>query len=246
MTERGVDPPVFVVTGAASGIGGAAAALLAEVGYVWALDLDPRVLTVWNANPRVMSLQVDVSDESDVSRAMRVISQESGHIDGLVACAGICRAAPLSLTTGEIWDATINTNLRGTFLVIREAHPHLVRSGRGAVVAVASELSVVGQPNLSAYSASKAGVIGLIRSLALELAPSVRCNVVAPGPVATEMLAGFQRHRGQPLEEAATGVPLGRVGKPNAVAELIRFLLQPASSFITGAVYLIDGGLTAQ
>lgn len=246
MTPENLETPVYLVTGAASGIGKATAALLSQTGLVWALDLDPRILTLWESNPRVTGLLADVSDEGDVRRVIDDVSQRAGHIDGLVACAGICRPASLAETSGEIWDATVNTNLRGAFLTIREAHRHLACSGRGSVVAVASELAIVGQPNLAAYAASKAGLVGMIRALAVELAPSVRCNVVAPGPIATEMLEGFQRHRGKPLEEAATGVPLGRLGTPEEVAELVRFLLEPASSFITGAVYLIDGGLTAQ
>jgi len=120
------------------------------------------------------------------------------------------------------------------------------RSQQPAVVAVSSELGIVGQPNLSAYCASKAAIIGLIRGLAIELAPKVRCNVVAPGPIDTAMLQSFQAERGEGVAEAGLGLPLRRVGQPVEVAQVIKFLLMPASSFVTGAVHVVDGGLTSQ
>jgi NAD(P)-dependent dehydrogenase (short-subunit alcohol dehydrogenase family) len=237
---------VFLVTGAASGIGAATVELLAEVGVVYAVDRDQGIAEAFKNRNNIRPMAFDVTDESAAQAVFETIGNEFECIDGLVTCAGICRTASLAETTAAVFDETLAVNLWGTFLMIREALPLLQRSQQPAVVAVSSELGIVGQPNLSAYCASKAAIIGLIRGLSVELAPKVRCNVVAPGPIDTAMLQSFQAERGEGVAEAGLGLPLRRVGQPVEVAQVIKFLLMPASSFVTGAVHVVDGGLTSQ
>ena len=167
--------------------------------------------------------------------------------DAVVANAGVAFTGPLAETTPERWDAVMRVNLRGVYLLAQATAPVLARSGRGAFVATASELGIVGHPGLSAYGASKAGVIQLMRVLALEYAAAgVRFNAVAPGATRTPMLETEQRLLGEPAEEAAAEVPLGRLGTPAEIAAAIAFLLSPQASFITGSVLVADGGYTSR
>jgi NAD(P)-dependent dehydrogenase (short-subunit alcohol dehydrogenase family) len=165
----------------------------------------------------------------------------------VVANAGIAFTGPLAETTPERWDAVMRVNLRGVYLLAQATAPLLARSGRGSFVATASELGIVGYPGLSAYGASKAGVIQLMRVLALEHAASgVRFNAVAPGATRTPMLETEQRLLGEPAEQAAAEVPLGRLGTPTEIAAAIAFLLLPQASFVTGSVLVADGGYTSR
>ena len=238
--------PVVLVTGAASGVGAATVKLLAQDYFVWALDRDAAGLSQFAGNAQVDCLNVDVSDESQINDAVNLIAAESGRLDGVVANAGMCFTASAEHTSAAMWDEIMSVDLRAVFLLARAVIPHLRLSPRGAFVATASELAIFAQPGLSAYASAKAGVVNLMRVLALENAlAGTRFNSVAPGPVLTPMLDSHQQARGEALDDVAATIPMGRIARPEEIATVIRFLLGSDSSFITGSVIVADGGITA-
>ncbi len=184
------DKRVALVTGAASGIGAATARLLAAKGYeTFALDRDRDALAGLGRLADLRPVVVDIADECALDQAISAIADEAGGIDAVFANAGVSFTAPLAQTAAADWDRIMNVNLRGVYLLAKVTAPWLIASGHGAFVATASELGTVGQAGLSAYGAAKAGVINLIRVLALEhAAANVRFNAVAPGGIHTPMM----------------------------------------------------------
>ncbi|SMF36151.1 3-oxoacyl-[acyl-carrier protein] reductase [Tistlia consotensis] len=191
-------------------------------------------------------LACDVTDEAAMVAAFEVARQRLGRIDGLVCNAGVVLEKPLVETSAAEFDRVVAVNLRGVFLAAREAarrfswDPAEGEAAKPRLVAIASELAHLGRVDYSAYCASKGGVISLTRALARELAPAVLVNAVAPGPTDTEMLRRESQY--PDLKAHGTGIPLGRIGRPEDVAGAVAFLLGPDASYLTGTVIDVNGG----
>jgi NAD(P)-dependent dehydrogenase (short-subunit alcohol dehydrogenase family) len=239
---------VALVTGASSGIGAATARRLVGAGAAVALlarrrePLDSLAAELGDA--LALPLVADVADSGQVDAAVAATVRRFGRLDAVVNSAGVVFPAKLAETDDAAWAAQIDANLSGSFFVSRAAAPHL---GEGAsIVNVGSELSQIGMEMYVAYCAAKAGVIGLTRALAAELAPRVRVNAVCPGPVDTPMLAAEFELFGaaEALAETLDRVPLGRLAKAEEVAAAILYLTADAA-YATGTVLALDGGATA-
>ena len=234
---------VVLVTGAAGAIGSAIAeAVAAEGGVAITTDLPGRAK---------VSHALDVTSEDDWTRVIAAIEQNDGRLDGLVNAAGIVAIGTVEDTDFATWRRVMAINLDGTFLGCKYGM-RLLRRGGGSIVNISSVSGLVGGHNLAAYNASKGGVRLLTKSVALHGArqkPPVRCNSVHPafieGPMADGMIAQF-RDPARARDKLAASVPLGRFGAPAEVAELCVYLLGDESAFVTGAEFVIDGGLTAQ
>ena len=234
---------VVLVTGAAGAIGSAiAAAVAAQGGVAVTTDLPGRA---------DVAHALDVTAEADWARVIAAIEQNGGRLDGLVNAAGIVAIGTVEDTDFATWRRVMAINLDGTFLGCKYGM-RLLRRGGGSIVNISSVSGLVGGHNLAAYNASKGGVRLLTKSVALSGArhnPPVRCNSVHPafieGPMADGMIAQF-RDPARARERLAASVPLGRFGTPAEVAELCVYLLADESAFVTGAEFVLDGGLTAQ
>lgn len=239
---------VALVTGASSGIGAATARALAAAGARVALlarRRDPlEALAAELGEGVALPLVADVRDPAQVGDAVAATLERFGRLDAVVNSAGVSIPASLADTDDEIWSAQIEANLSGSFFVARATAPHLGEGG--SIVNVGSELSQIGMAMFVAYCASKAGVIGLTRALAAELAPQVRVNAVCPGPVDTPMLAAeFELHGAEAaLAETLERVPMRRLAAADEVAAAILYLTADAP-YATGTVLALDGGVTA-
>jgi NAD(P)-dependent dehydrogenase (short-subunit alcohol dehydrogenase family) len=182
-------------------------------------------------------LNGDVSIEGTAERAVAAVIERFGRIDGIVSNAGITRNKPLSELTLADWRAVIDVNLTATYLFARAAERPL-RAAKGAILTIASTRAFMSEPNTEAYSASKGGLVALTHALAISLAPDVRVNCVSPGWIMTSDYAELR-----PKDHAQH--PVGRVGAPDDIAQITGFLLDgERSGFITGANFIVDGGMT--
>jgi 3-oxoacyl-[acyl-carrier protein] reductase len=237
-----------VITGASSGIGEAAARLFVSEGARVALVARRAQRLEAIASelaPAAVAVPGDVSDPEQAKAAVhRAVSKFDG-LDVVVSCAGISRPLSLAFTDAGAWKETIDVNLSGTFFVAKESGLRMRAAGGGVIVNVGSELSFIGMPLFAAYCASKAGVLGLTRALAAELAPTVRVNAICPGPVDTPMLQQEFDLAADPEAERAAmvdRVPLRRIASSLEAAEAILDLaLMP---FATGVALQLDGGTT--
>lgn len=238
-----------LITGASSGIGAATARLFAREGARVALvarrptELSAVAHELVNG---ALVLPADVSRPEEVSAAVDEAERALGPIDVVVNSAGIADPALLEDLTDENWSEMIAVNLSGTFFVAKAAGLHMRRRGHGAIVNLGAELSFTGLEMCVAFCAAKAGIVGLTKALAIELAPHVRVNAVCPGPVDTPMLAGELAVYPDPVaarENAIKRVPLGRLAHADEVAEAILFAA--TARFATGSTFLLDGGVTA-
>lgn len=248
--------PVVLVTGAADGIGWATAQCLAQQGWrVALLDLREAAAQARAAElgPPHLGLACDVTDAAAVHTAVLSVLARCGHIHGLVNNAGIGdQAVPTLQQTVEGFDRVLAVHLRGQFLMSQAvagvllAQPAGARGQRGAIVNLASIAASGGIPARNAYSAAKAGVVGMTRAMAMEWArQGVRVNAVAPGYVATALVADLAARGALNGASIESRTPLGRMGDPAEIAQAIAFLLSPAASYITGAVLPVDGGWSA-
>jgi NAD(P)-dependent dehydrogenase (short-subunit alcohol dehydrogenase family) len=238
-----------LVTGASSGIGESAARLLAAEGTrVGLLARRAGELQRVAADlPGAVAVPADISDYAQVLDALDATEAAIGPVDIVVNCAGVIGPTPLDQLTPAIWDQTLAINLSGAFYVGREAGLRMRARSGGHIVNVASDLAFTAGPGYVDYCASKAGLVGLTRGLAVELAPSVLVNAVAPGPVDTPMMEHELSVEADPdaaREATIRRVPLLRVAGPDEVARAILFLVTDAG-YTTGSVLPIDGGVTA-
>jgi NAD(P)-dependent dehydrogenase (short-subunit alcohol dehydrogenase family) len=242
-----------IVTGGGSGIGRASARALAAVGRavaVWDIDGDAahevagRLHVEFGVPTRGHA--VDVRDASAFPTAVDASSGALGTIGGLVHSAGVVSIDPVDVLDEHAWTRVIDVNLRALALLVPVVLPALRAAGSGgAIVGIASIEAVVGDGRIPAYCASKAGLLGLIRSLAVGLAPmGIRANAVCPGYVDTPMTAPAWRSSPEGRDQFARRVPLGRVADPDEIGRVVRFLLSDDASYVTGAELIVDGGLT--
>jgi 3(or 17)beta-hydroxysteroid dehydrogenase len=234
---------IVLVTGAAGAIGGAVAEAVAEQGGV--------AITTDLSGRGNVGQALDVTSEDEWMGVIGAIERDGGRLDGLVNAAGIVAIGTVEDTDFATWRRVMAINLDGTFLGCKHGM-QLLRRGGGSIVNISSVSGLIGGHNLAAYNASKGGVRLLTKSVALHgarLKPPVRCNSVHPaiieGPMAEGMIAQF-RDPARARERLSASVPLGRFGTPVEVAELCVYLLSDESAFVTGAEFVLDGGVTAQ
>ena len=240
------------VTGAASGLGRATAHVFADEGaFVAVTDVtlegaDVVAREILESGGRAAAWSLDVRDDERVKGVVANVVAHHGPIDVLVNNAGVSIPAPIDGDGYErAWETTLDVNLRGHTRLIRACLPHLMRNREGRIVNIASTEGVGATAGISPYTASKHGVIGLTRGLAVELgARGVTVNCVCPGPIHTGMTALIPDD--MKTKFARRRVPLRRYGDPEEVAHAVLSLALPASSYINGAVLIVDGGMTAQ
>ena len=231
---------VVLVTGGNRGIGLACALAFTEQGDRVAITCrsDPPAEVVAAG---ILAVPCDVTSTAQVGSAFEQIQQDLGPVEVLVANAGITRDGLVPRMPDEDFGTVLDTNLTGGFRVARCAVRSMMRARWGRIVFISSIAGRVGQSGQANYAASKAGLVGLGRSLAKEFGSrNVTVNVVAPGPIATDMLAVLPKDQ---RDDYAMSVPLGRLGEPSEVATVVVFLASDAASYVTGAVIPVDGGL---
>jgi 3-oxoacyl-[acyl-carrier protein] reductase len=232
-----------VVTGAATGIGESIARRLANAGASVAIadvDRSSAEQTAFSI-PNAFAIQVDVTDDASVRQAFAGVLAKTGRIDILVNNAGIAgKAAPITEQDDESWHRTIAVNLTGVFQCIRAVLPSMRERGYGRIVNIASIAGKEGNPNMVPYSATKAGVIGLTKAVAKEVATEGICiNAVAPAVVQTKILDQLTPQQVSYMTEK---IPMRRTGQPEEIAAVVHFLSSPDCSFVTGQCYDASGG----
>jgi 3-oxoacyl-[acyl-carrier protein] reductase len=238
-----------IVTGAARGLGRAIARNLAAAGAkVACVDINTETLAetislIRDAGGTAEPIACDVTNSARVNEVVDEVVKMWGGLEILVNNAGITRDNMLMRMKDDQWDAVLNINLKGTFYFTRAAARPLLKGSQGRIINIASVSGLMGNPGQANYSASKAGVIGLTRTVAKELAGrNVTVNAVAPGFIVTDMTAKLGEEL---LEKVRQEIPLKRLGQPQDIADAVLFLASDAASFITGHILAVDGGLTA-
>ena len=240
---RGLKGKRVLVTGGASGIGAATAARFLEEGaQVCVLDRDApaREKIAKELSALTATIAGDVSNLAEVNSAFAQAISKMGGVDVVINNAGISIRHNFLDITPEEWNRVMSVNLTGVFYVAQTAARHMFERGSGVILNTASTNGMVGQPFYADYNATKAGVIALTRTMAVELAPKVRVNAVAPGYVLTPMQRA--EYTDAMLEEVNRKIPLGRHARPEEIAALFAYLASDDAAYVTGHVYTIDGG----
>ena len=235
---------VSVVTGGSQGIGRAIAEFLAEKGshvvIFDVLDGKDALCAVEAKGVKGLFLNVDVTDYGQVDKAVQTVVAEMGGIDSLVNNAGITKDKPLVLMSEDDWDRVIRVNLKGVFNCTKSAVRHMLKKG-GSIVSIASLAGLTGNPGQANYAASKAGIVGFTKTVAREYGKKgIRANAVAPGFIKTGMTEAVDEKTRETWRQT---VPLQRPGEPIEVARVVYFLLSDYSSYVTGEVINVSGGL---
>ena len=236
---------VVIVTGAGSGIGQHAAARFRDEGaQVVAVDVDPREVP-----DRTESVHADVTEPDDVRALMDDVVSRHGRVDILVNNAGVGSTTDLLGCTLSEWDRVFAVNVRGPFLCMQAVLPTMLERGRGVIVNVASVAGLIGLRDRAAYCASKGALIALTRQVAVQWADAgIRCNAVCPGTVDSPWVARLLAESPDPdlrRRELVARQPMGRLGRPDEIAQAICYLASDAAAFMTGSELVIDGGILA-
>jgi len=236
----------IVVTGAASGIGRAIADLFSREGArVALLDIQADALATVAASTGGIALPVDLTDLPAIDSVIASAAAAMGGIDGIVNCAGIAGPTPLDTLEPAEWQRYLAIHLTAPYAIIRAALPHLRAAPSATIVNFASAQALHPAPGACAYAAAKGGLITFSKAIAVELAPAIRVNVIAPGlvntPMAQHLLGGIDNPDESP---AVAAYPLHRVARPEEVAEAALFLTSPACGYVTGIILPVDGGRT--
>jgi 3-oxoacyl-[acyl-carrier protein] reductase len=227
---------VVLITGGSRGIGLACAQRFAALG--------DKVAVTYNSSPppsEFFGVKCDVTSAADVDAAFKAVEEHFGPVEILVANAGITKDTLLLRMSEDDFASVVNANLTGAYRVTKRAAQAMLRARKGRIILMSSVVGLLGSAGQANYAASKAGLVGFARSLARELGSrSITVNVVAPGPVATDMTAALGQDR---LDQLTEAVPLGRMAEPEEIAGVVAFLAGDDAAYITGAVIPVDGGL---
>lgn len=245
----GLNDQVVIVTGASQGIGAACAERLSQNGAAIALwDVDDArgqalAASLTSQGRRAHYVHCNVALKAEVDAAIAETLKAFDRITGLVNNAGIFKAADFLDITEADWDAVIDVNLKGSFLVGQAAAREMVKNGGGAIVNMSSVNGVMAIPSIASYNVSKGGINQLTRVMALSLADKgVRVNAVAPGTIATELARNAVLGSEEAKQRIMSRTPMKRLGEPAEIAEVTAFLLSSASSYMTGEIVFVDGG----
>ncbi|WP_010630985.1 3-oxoacyl-[acyl-carrier-protein] reductase [Sporolactobacillus vineae] len=247
----GLKGKAALVTGASRGIGKAIALAFAREGASVVVNYagnkaraEETAAEIRELGQEALVYQCDVTSEPDVQEMIKTVSKKFGHLDIVVNNAGITRDGLLMRIKEADWDAVLNTNLKGVFLVTKAALRPMMRQRSGKIINIASVVGILGNAGQANYSAAKAGVIGLTKTTAREVASrGITVNAVAPGFIITEMTAELPD---QVKEQMKAQIPLQRLGTPEDVASVVRFLASDDSNYMTGQILSVDGGMAMQ
>jgi 3-oxoacyl-[acyl-carrier protein] reductase len=237
-----------LITGAGIGIGRATAKAFGKAGYhVIATDVLEKEgqSLVAEIGKNAEFHKLDVRSTENANAVVADVEKKFGALDCIVANAGIAHKVPLAQMTDEKWDHTLDIDLKGIFRIVRAAAPAMKAAKKGSIVAVSSIMGVAyGWDDHVHYSAAKSGVVGLVRGLAVELArDGIRVNGIAPGYIRTAQLLSKEHSVGPDADKCGEYIPMGRIGEPEEIADVIQFLASNAARYMTGQVVVVDGGL---